>query len=115
MALTYCILEKNENIKVSELGFSWSAFLFSPVWALVHNLWKEFTVWLLFVSFCYFMGMKFGVEFFYVALLLYNFIWGFFGRDLKIQDFINNGYIPLEIINSTSGQIALLTYLSKRK
>ena len=114
MRNTYCILEKESKIKVSKLGFSWWAFFFSPVWALVHNLWKQFTIWFLFVSICYFISKKLGEEIFYLSLFLSSFIWGLFGRDLKIQDFIASGYIPVEFINSSSGLNALLIYLSKK-
>ena len=114
MTNTYCILEKENKIKVSKLGFSWLAFFFSPVWALIHSLWKEFTIWFLFVSISYLLSKKLGEEVFYLSLFLSSFIWGLFGRDFKIQDYITCGYIPVEFINSSSGKNALLTYLSKK-
>jgi len=60
-----------ERAKFVKLGFSWLAFLVTPVWAVRHGLWLALVLWLAFVA-----GIGLLVAFAHIgaaaALLLYD-------------------------------------------
>ena len=111
----YIILKKDEdNYEVLEMGFSYLAFIYGPLWAAFNLLWIPLFLGLVItisiIKFLYYLNME---HFYFLVVLFSNFCWGFLGRDLLIQKFLSNKFKPKEIISASSRVKALIKYLSK--
>jgi hypothetical protein len=115
--LTFCILENKKtetNIKIVETGFSFLAFFFGPIWGLYKTLWGySFLGITLLLGFRVILeNIDLGPFFFFIALLSSVF-WGFFARDLYIQNLIGKEFFPIKLVNAPTKENAILKYLSE--
>ena len=116
---TYCVLRNNNDkndYEIVETGFSFLAFIFGPAWGLFKKLWifSSIGFLILFVS----KFMLFGANNNHLFLTFSSassFFWGFFARDLYIQNLIHNNFSPIKHINAKTKENALIKYLSEEK
>ena len=111
----YIILKNDKDtFEVLETGFSYSAFIYGPLWAAFNLLWIPLFFGLFstisLITILYYLNIG---QFYFLVILLSNFCWGFLGRDLLIQKFLSNKFYPKEIIGAGSKVKALIKYLSK--
>ena len=99
---------KKEDFKVFDNGFSFLAIVTGPLWGLVNNTW-----------FYAFLNLSVGVFIYFflnnslvVFILLSNIFWGFFGKDLRIQEIIFSNFKFKKMVCASSSKKALLTYFS---
>ena len=100
--------DKKEDFKVFDNGFSLIAILIGPLWGLLNNTWIYA-----------FLNLSVGVLIFFFLnnsliafILLSNIFWGFFGKDLRIQEIIFSNFKVKNMVCASSSKKALLTYLS---
>tara|TARA_Y100000589_G_scaffold302412_1_gene313975 strand:+ start:641 stop:991 length:351 start_codon:yes stop_codon:yes gene_type:complete len=113
---TFCILKSKKspvNIEIIPIGFSWLAFFFGPLWALTYKLWKDFLIWFVLLLFVFLLSKYFlATPFFF--LILSSFFWGFFAKDILIQNLIKKKFQPVRIVTASNEKNALLTFLSEK-
>ncbi len=117
MSKIFCILRKSNDklIEITPLGFSWLIFFFGPIWAVINNLWRVFSIWLFFTFIFFFISKFFSSSLIYVFFIISSTLWGFFGRDLLIQNLITKNYNPIKLVNASNEKNALLTFLSEKE
>ena len=49
-----------------------------------------------------------------VFILISNFFWGFFGKDLYIQKLLSKDYLPRRALNAPTREKALIIYLAEK-
>ena len=111
----YIILKKDKDtFEVIETGFSYFAFIYGPLWGAFNLLWTPFLFGcfaiISFIIIFYYLDIE---QFYFLIIIISNFCWGFFGRDLLIEKFVSNDFHPQEIIGANSRVKALVKYLSK--
>ena len=115
----FCIFEKTnitDDVRVSQIGFSWYAFFFGPLWGLTNRVLDFSIVWIIFILLTQIIAQEtIPGNFFTIVLFCSNLFWGFFGRDLKIQKMLDEQYKPKKLVNAKSTNLALAIYLSEKK
>ncbi len=114
--LTYCVLKnsKSNDIEVVETGFSFLAFVFGPFWGLFKKLWLFSFIGLIILFSFKFLFQNFDNSILAIPISLSSsFFWGFFARDLYIQDLILRNFKPTRHVIANSKENALIKYLSE--
>jgi hypothetical protein len=97
-------------------GFSWPAFVMSPIWALWHGLWfwaAGFT-FVNIVSFCFF-AIAGGNGFVQItASLSLALIIGWLANDLKRRSLIRQGFKEKAVLVANNKDIAIARFLMAR-
>ena len=113
----YCVLKKNNSkscLEISRTGFSVLAFVLGPLWALMNKMWTYSALGIIFIISFKLILLKIDQNsFFPIVTIVSNFFWGFFGRDLYIQNLINKNFCPLTHIAASSKENAIIKFLSK--
>ncbi|MDC3090962.1 hypothetical protein OA848_01090 [Rickettsiales bacterium] len=114
---SFCFLEKNKEIEIVRIGFSWKPFILTFFWGLSHNLWIYSVPWYLFTIIFFFSFINSIIE--YNILIIFSFtsslFWGFFGNFILINDLIKNkSFKAKKIIPSSSLNGAILVYFSEK-
>ncbi len=116
MTKTFCILKSNKSpikIEIIPMGFSWLAFFFGPLWALTYMLWKDFIIWFSTLLLIFLLSNFFS-ETLLFFFILSSFFWGFFAKDILIQNLIKKKFQPIRIVTASNEKNALLTFLSEK-
>ena len=102
--------DPSEQVELVREGFSWLAFIFSPLWLLVHRLWLE-TIGFFIVA----AGAVYGAHWFhlpYVTLIVFavllHLLVGFWAYDLKRAALARRGF-------SFKGVVAAETALNAQR
>ena len=115
---SFCFLEKNNEIEIVKIGFSWKPFLLTFFWGLSQSLWIYSVPWYLFSLIIFFSSMVYsmiGYNILIIFIFTSCFFWGFFGNFLLINDLIRNkGFQAKKIIPSSSLTGAILVYYSEK-
>ena len=115
--LTYCILKNKKteaSIKIEETGFSFFAFFFGPIWGLYKTLWRDSLIGIVLLIIFRIVLEKMGfISFFFFIALFSSIFWGFFARDLYIQNLIRKDFFPVKLVSAHSKESAMLKYLSE--
>ena len=115
---SFCFLEKNDEIEIVKIGFSWKAFLFTFFWGLSQNLWIYSVLWYLStLIFCSFLIADSIIDLntLIIFILLSCFFWGFFGNYILINDLISKkSFHAKKVIPSSSLTGAILVYYSEK-
>ena len=115
---SFCFLEKNEEIEIVKIGFSWKPFLFTFFWGLSQNLWIYSVSWYLFTLIFFSFSMAYSIidlNILIIFILISCFFWGFFGNSILINDLIRNkSFYAKKIIPSSSLTEAILVYYSEK-
>ena len=111
MQTFFIFTKKKCPIKVLDNGFSRVSFILGLFWGLSKGLWGPVVINLLLI-------LIFGVyssDFTLGFIIISNIFWGFFGKDLLIQKYLEKNYSPKNIVNATSKEKALLIHQTKNK
>ena len=109
---TFFIFTKKEcPTKAIDNGFSKISFAFGLFWGLNKELWLPVSI-----NFSLLLILSFYSSDFLTGFILFsNIFWGFFGKDLLIQKYLEKNYSPKNIVNAASKEKALLIYQKKNK
>ena len=109
---TFFIFTKKEcPTKAIDNGFSKISFTFGLFWGFNKGLWLPASINFLLLLILSFYSSEFLTGF----ILLSNIFWGFFGKDLLIQKYLEKNYSPKNIVNATSKEKALLIHQTQNK
>ena len=115
---SFCFLEKNEEIEIVKIGFSWKPFLFTFFWGLSQNLWIYSVSWYLFTLIFFSFSMANSIidlNILIIFILISCLFWGFFGNLILINDLIRNkSFYAKKVIPSSSLTGAILVYCSEK-
>ena len=116
--VSFCFLEKNKEIEIVRIGFSWKPFLLTFFWGLSQSLWTYSVPWYFFTLIFFFSSIVYSMIDINI-LITFSFVscvfWGFFGNSILINDLIRNkGFQAKKIIPSSSLTGALLVYYSEK-
>ena len=111
MQTFFIFTKKKHPTKVLDNGFSKAPFILGLFWALNKRLWVPAMI-----NFSLILILSISPSSFTIgSILISNIFWGFFGKDLLIQKYLENNYSPRNMINATSKEKALLIYQAKSK
>ena len=109
---TFFIFTKKEHpTKAIDNGFSKISFAFGLFWGLNKGLWLPVSINFLLLLILSFYSSDFLTGF----ILFSNIYWGFFGKDLLIQKYLEQNYSPENIVSANSKEKALLIHQTKNK
>ena len=114
---TFCILEKNNEMEIVKIGFSWKAFFFNFIWGLSHKIWFFSFIWLLIflilITGLFLLWIRIDFVLFY--LVFSSFFWGIYGNDILLFYLVKKDkYIPKKMISSTNFSTAFYSYFLER-
>ena len=114
---TFCILEKNNEMEIVKIGFSWKAFFFNFVWGLSHKIWFFSSIWLsIFIALITssFLSLI-SIDSFLFYLVFSSFFWGIYGNDILLFYLVKKDkYIPKKMISSSNLATAFYSYFLER-
>ena len=114
---TFCILEKNNEMEIIKVGFSWKAFFFNFVWGLSHKIWFFSFIWLsifLVVIISFFLSLM-RIDSVLLYLVSSSFFWGIYGNDILLFYLVKKEkYIPKKMVSSTNLSTAFYSYFLER-
>ena len=114
---TFCILEKNNEIEIVKMGFSWKAFFFNFVWGLSHKIWLFSLIWFstLLISLISFFVFWITLNSFFLNLIFSSFFWGIYGNDILLFYLVRKmNFVPKKIISSQNSKTAFYSYILER-
>lgn len=102
-----------EAIEAIRHGFSWTAFLFTPIWALIHRAWLVLLVWVILVLTLDRLALAIGFD---TAFALYGVfaLWvGFAAPQIRERVLARRNWLAHGDVSAPSLESAELTWLSK--
>ena len=109
---TFFIFSKDKTLfKASDNGFCVFSLIFGTFWGMYMGLWEASIFNLLLLSFFGYFAENSLIVF----ILISNFFWGFFGKDLYIQKLLSKDYLPRRALNAPTREKALIIYLAENK
>jgi hypothetical protein len=106
--------EPEDDVVFIREGFSWTALVFAPIWALAHRLWLSFTLWLVAAILISLVGAKLGGVITWPLWIGFLVWFGYEAADFRRARLTRRDWAMVDIIHAPTRRFAEYRYFEKR-
>ena len=105
--------EPTDDLVFVREGFSWTALILAPIWALAHRLWLTFVLWLAAMIAISLVAHAFGIAIGWVLTIGFLIWFGLAAGDFRRAKLSHRGWRLIDVVDARSRKLAELRYFEK--